>query len=168
MKTLKKVVLVLFGVPLIALGQTDFQMTPTQFDAKTQLSELEWMAGLWGGEVEGVWQEEYWLAPRGGMMVGVHRDVRSSGGVLFEFLRIEATQDGLIYYASPRGRAPATPYRLRTLESERVVFANPDHDFPQIIEYWLENNTLHARIEGPSSNGEVQSMEWTWPRLGRD
>ena len=101
-------------------------------------------------------------------MVGVHRDVSSSGRVLFEYLRIEATEEGLIYYASPRGRAPATPFRLRELEDERVIFTNPDHDFPQLIEYWREGSTLHARIEGPSTEGDSQSMEWAWPRLERD
>jgi hypothetical protein len=136
--------------------------------ANSQLSQLVWMTGLWGGEVEGVWQEEYWLAPRGGMMVGVHRDVSSSGGVLFEYIRIEATADGLIYYASPRGRAPATPFRLREIGDRRVVFANPEHDFPQVIEYWREATTLRARISGTSSGGERQAMEWSWPRLQLD
>ena len=54
MKTLKRVVLTLSVVPLIALGQVGSDMTSPQADAKTQLLELEWLAGLWGGEVEGV------------------------------------------------------------------------------------------------------------------
>ncbi len=31
-----------------------------------------------------------------------------------------------------------------------------------------DGDTLHARIEGSTSSGESQSMEWSWPRLDRD
>ena len=82
----------------------------------------------------------------------------------FEFLRIESDQDGLVYLASPRGR-PATPFRLVESAKARVVFANPQHDFPQRILYWLaEDGLLHARIEG-EQRGKPASEEWAWRRV---
>jgi hypothetical protein len=83
--------------------------------------------------------------------------------VSFEFLRIQATPEGVVYFASPRGAAP-TPFKLAELGEKRVVFENRQHDFPQRILYWLDPaGTLHARIEGPQG-GKTVSEEWVWTR----
>ena len=128
-----------------------------------QMSELGWMAGDWAADVDGLRMEEVWLEPRGGLMLGLHRDVRPTGEVMFEYLRIEATAKGIAYVASPRGRAE-TPFPLVRLEGSRAVFENLDHDFPQRIIYWLEDDVLHARVEGPE-DGRTRSIEWQWTRV---
>ena len=94
-------------------------------------------------------------------MVGMHRTVKGDRMVEFEFLRIEEQQGVPVYLAMPNGRSPATPFRLKTLERERVVFENAAHDFPQRILYWKEGAALRSRIEG-TQNGKPASMEWTW------
>ena len=43
------------------------------------------------------------------------------------------------------------------------MFANPEHDFPQRILYWLEGEVLHARIEGETAGGP-RSSEWVYTR----
>jgi hypothetical protein len=129
-----------------------------------EVDSLAWMAGTWGGAKGGVESEESWTAPRGGAMLGVHRDVRAGRMVGFEFLRIDTEKDGLTYWASPGGR-PATAFRLKESGSKRVVFENPAHDFPQRILYWLgDDGTLNARIEG-TLQGEPGSEEWSWARV---
>jgi hypothetical protein len=46
----------------------------------------------------------------------------------------------------------------------RAVFANPEHDFPDRITYWLKDDrTLCARAEG-GEPGQRQSKEWCWSR----
>jgi hypothetical protein len=131
------------------------------------LSGLAWMAGTWIGEDAGTVSEETWTSPRGGMMLGMHRDVAGGKAVSFEFLRIEATADGIVYFASPRG-APPTPFRLVENGPRRAVFANPEHDFPVRILYWLDaEGALHARVEGPGE--KPKAFEWVWrkPPPGR-
>lgn len=128
-----------------------------------KLSELAWMAGNWSGVQDGVEMEEFWQAPKGNSMLGLHRDIAKTRTVSFEFLRIEATAEGITYWASPGGR-PATPFQLVELKGKRVVFENAKHDFPQRIIYRLaDDGALHARIEG-KQGGESSSMEWTWRR----
>jgi len=124
------------------------------------LRQLAWLAGAWAGEQDGVESEESWIAPKGGLMLGVHRDLFPSGNTFFEFLRIEA-RDGEIYYmASPRGREP-TPYRLAELADSAAVFANPEHDFPKRLSYSRTGNTLLVRAEG-DENGKPRALEWRW------
>lgn len=131
------------------------------------LEDLRWLAGSWGRDTAGTREEEHWTAPRGGLMVGMHRDVTNGRAVSFEFLRIAATDSGIVYFAQPKGQ-PATPFKLKDLSDRRVVFENQANDFPQRILYWMEGATvLHARIEG-TWNGKTESADWRWRRLRLD
>ncbi|HEY7413241.1 MAG TPA: DUF6265 family protein [Vicinamibacteria bacterium] len=124
------------------------------------LDDLAWIAGTWEGTADGMAMEEHWLEPSGGTMLGLHRDVAGGRTVSFEFLRIEAGPDGVAYVAQPGGRPP-TRFALVERGKDRVVFANPAHDFPQRILYWRDAAGLHARVEG-KEKGVDQAMEWTW------
>jgi len=131
------------------------------------IERLAWLAGHWQGRNADVLMEELWLPPRGGLLLGLHRDLPEASDAFFEYLRIETRPDGLYYVASPRG-GKATAFRLTEMSARRVVFENPEHDFPQKISYWLDDagEVLHARIEGrPGGPGEEpQSAEWAWRR----
>jgi len=124
---------------------------------------LAWMAGTWTGTSGGLEMEEHWTPPKGGSLLGLHRDVANGRMVSFEFFRIEESAAGTTYWASPRG-APPTPFRMVSRADRRVVFENPQHDFPTRILYWLtEDGALHAKIEG-TRGGEPAAEEWTWRR----
>lgn len=132
-------------------------------DRKPRLEQIAWLAGGWGVESKtGGMTEEHWIAPKGGLMLGVNRSVRR-GRASFEFLRIQQTADGVVYYASPGGRKP-TPFKLTSATRTTAVFENPQHDFPQKIVYRLEKDILHAHIEG-KIGGKPRAMEWKWKRL---
>jgi hypothetical protein len=126
--------------------------------AETKLTDLAWMSGRWTGTVAGVEMEEVWLAPRAGVMPGLHRDIKG-GRASFEFMRIAESKDGLAFYAQPGGR-PVTIFPLLEATRRRVVFANPSHDFPKRIIYWLEKGKLCARVEGDGDEAE----QWCWAR----
>jgi hypothetical protein len=126
------------------------------------LAALDWLAGTWVGTARGAEIEEHWLAPKGHMMLGVHRDLFPNGDMAFEFLRIESQEGGIVYLASPSG-APATSFPLIERGDRRVVFENPQHDFPRRISYWREGDTLHARVEGPRGE-HTEAIEWTFRR----
>jgi len=140
----------------LALGGTVAAQT-------SSVDDLGWLAGCWSESSERGTVEECWMAPRGGMMIGVNRTTRTGGQTSFEVLRIADSEKGLAYHASPGGQMPPTLFPLVESSQGRVVFANPEHDFPQRILYWLDGETLHARIEG-DVDGETRSMEWTWTR----
>jgi hypothetical protein len=76
------------------------------------LDSLAWMTGSWVGASQGVVMEEHWTAPKGGSMIGIHRDVAKGRTVSFEFLRIEMQKDQIVYLSMPNGRSPATPFPL--------------------------------------------------------
>ena len=91
-----------------------------QEDRRTaDVTALGWMAGAWASEDGRV--EELWLPPKGGVMLGLHREVSAGGDVFFEYLRIEQHADAVVYQASPMGREP-TPFRSVEIGVQRVVF----------------------------------------------
>lgn len=93
-------------------------------------------------------------------MLGVHRDVAGGKAVSFEFLRIEARPEGIVFFGSPKG-APPTEFRLVQKSPGRAVFENLEHDFPVRVLYWLgSDGRLHARIEGPGK--KPRAFEWVW------
>lgn len=125
----------------------------------TSLNHLSWMAGHWGATIDGVEMEEVWLAPKNGVMIGMHRDVKGAKAS-FEFMRIAVTPDGIAFLAQPGGR-PVTPFPLLEATEKRVVFANPKHDYPQRITYALQDEKLCATVEGEGQPSE----SWCWSRL---
>lgn len=125
------------------------------------IRNLNWLSGYWASETDDTKMEEFWLRESGNLMLGLHRDRFKSGKTFFEFLRISQTDQGIIYYASPKGRE-ATEFKLKDMSNYKVTFENLDHDFPQRIIYTLKNDTtLISRIEGLIS-GEIKHREWTW------
>jgi hypothetical protein len=127
------------------------------------VASLGWLEGRWSGEKDGVFSEEVWTGVRGGALLGLHRDVKGDRAVSWEFFRVDTTKDGVVFFASPQS-APPTPFKLVETGTERVVFENKAHDFPQRILYWRDpQGALHARIEGPQGEQTV-SEEWVWTK----
>jgi hypothetical protein len=127
----------------------------------SSVTQVAWLSGCWIGAAG----EECWLPPLGGGMIGINRSpLAGEGPPAFELLRILEVKDGsLVYLASPGGRYPGTPFRAIEVSMSRVVFANPEHDFPQRITYWREGGTLHARVEAREGE-EWRGFELTWAR----
>lgn len=150
---------VLFAVALVtslAARQVEAdQPTPT-------VEDLGWLAGHWSGLDGATQMEEVWIPPKGGIMVGVHRDVFENGRFFFEYLRIEDTNDGIVYYASPVGRE-ATAFPLKVLDGASVTFENLNHDFPQRISYRVVGDSLYVQAEGVS-NDRRETRKWVWSR----
>lgn len=114
--------------------------------AQAPVDELAWMGGEWAVEENGRWTEESWTAPRGGIMLGHSRSGRGDAVREFEFLRLQAGEDGVpVYYAQPGGRPPVA-FRLVAHDGGSATFENPAHDFPQRIRYVREGDAMTATI----------------------
>jgi hypothetical protein len=146
----------------VAAGLFSAAFALTASAQPASIDRLAWMAGTWTGTTaDGIEIVEHWTDPKGGVMLGLHRDVKGGKTISFEFLRIQATPAGIVYFASPRG-APPTPFPMAEQGVERIVFANPAHDFPKRIIYRLTmDGSLNARVEG-TVKGKTTSEEWTW------
>jgi hypothetical protein len=134
--------------------------------AKPTLQDFAWLAGHWRIEQADRLIDEHWMAPAGGLMMGMARNVH--GGKLREYeftlLRQEANGD-ILYVASP-SRQTETSFKLTSLRNGEAVFENPQHDFPKKIMYTRQaDGSLLAAIEGPGRDGKPRRVEYPFKRV---
>jgi Domain of unknown function (DUF6265) len=129
------------------------------------LDALAWLAGTWeSDDPAGPRTIEHWLAPAGGTMLGVNRTTHAGQTVFFEYLRLESRTEGLALLASPLGRDPPTRFLAAESGPTWVAFENPEHDFPQRIEYRREGDRLLMRISG-HEGGAPKASAWSMHRV---
>ena len=121
------------------------------------ISDLSWISGDWQSPPGGGTQtEEHWTLPAGGSMLGMSRTVAGAKTAEFEFLRIEQRDDGIYYVAQPKGRCPATDFKLTRVTGQEAVFENPTHDFPKRIIYRrTADDALTASIDGGEGTKQI-------------
>lgn len=120
-----------------------------------------WMSGAWRASGASGTTEEVWSTADGTLMTGMHRSVREGRKTWFEFLRIEQRGESLVYLAMPGGRAPATEFAATSIEARKIVFENPQHDFPKRITYWRDGKRLCARVD----DGGAKAQQWCWEKV---
>lgn len=133
-----------------------------QAPAPAHVADLAWLSGHWEtGDADGRWTEEHWSDPRGGVMLGTSRTLNGDRLRDFEFLRIQAGEDGVpAYLAQPGGRPPVT-FHLTAHDATSATFDNPQHDFPQRIVYRRRGDTMVATISALDGSN---AMSWTYRR----
>jgi len=130
------------------------------------IEDLAWLSGLWAAGDGDQRREEHSMRPAGGVIVGMSRSQRPNKPPLVEFIRIAPGPDGrLAYHATPLGQA-TTAFTVTESATNFVVFANPEHDFPQSITYRRDGDTLTAMIEGPGPEAKPKRFAWTWRLVG--
>jgi Domain of unknown function (DUF6265) len=96
-------------------------------------------------------------------MLGMSRTLAGSRTVEFEFLRIEQREDGIYYVAQPKGRCPATDFKLTRAGAQEAVFENPQHDFPKRIIYRkTAEDSLTASIDAGEGS---KAMTFSFRRM---
>jgi len=132
-------------------------------DAATETSSLGWLAGHWCGGDPAEPVEEFWLPAKDDVMIGVSRTLKGGRTTGFEYLRIVPLNGQPTYLAQPDGR-PATSFARTGGGVDWVRFENPEHDFPQRIEYRRTRDGLHAQISGPGEGGKEMVIGFDFVR----
>jgi hypothetical protein len=127
------------------------------------IDQLAWLQGCWLQARPNGSVEELWMAPGGGVMLGLGRTIRDGRLRDFEYVRIETRQSSLAYVARPSGQAEAV-FPLKSLTDSEAVFEDLAHDFPQRVIYRrLGPDAVTGRIEG-EVNGKAHSVDFPYTR----
>lgn len=136
-----KLITALALIPALALGG--------DFDG----GDLAWLVGCWVTPDKSA--QEVWVVNNEQSLAGFGVAINGDKVGFYEVLSINQSADGTwIYTAHPSGQASASFVAVEITENT-VVFANPDHDYPQEIRYKREGNHLYATIsllEGVNPN----------------
>jgi hypothetical protein len=129
------------------------------------IADLQWMAGCWeyrGGERT---IEEQWMRPMGQVMLGTSRTTASGRTIAYEQMIIVEDSIGAVFRSIPSGQEPAEFVALE-LSDSLASFSNPDHDFPQFVEYrpGAAGDSLWARISGEIA-GVAREVHFRYGRI---
>ena len=134
------------------------------------LDDLEWIFGEWKresrrGEVYESWQR---LSDR--TVEGDSWIVSSSDGTkhALESLLLVEMAGEVFYIPKVAENEYPVPFRRTSMEPGRVVFENPNHDFPQKIIYQQDGDDgLKVTIEGPGEVEGSRQVEFLFRRVGQ-
>ena len=128
------------------------------------VESLGWFTGCWERRTPSAVIEEHWSSATGGMLIGFGKTTVRDSVREYEFLRISAIGDTLVYHAQPSRQRPAE-FRAVPPYDSVITFANPAHDFPQRVIYRRAGpDSLLARIEGTRS-GQVRGVDYSYARV---
>ena len=125
--------------------------------SKAQLSELEWILGKWQKRSSGTITNETWEKLDDTYFEGYNERVsRNSKKVLFtESLKLVKIGNAIYYIAKVEENDSPISFKLTRLDSSTAVFENPEHDFPQVIQYeLLKSGKLKATVGGIENKKE--------------
>ena len=134
-----------------------YGQAPTAADFK----KLDWLQGTWNrtNAKPGRGGNERWTKVSATAWQGVGVTLRGKDTAFIEKLQL-VTKDGNIYYVAdvPENKG-AVCFKFTAISNDGFTCENPEHDFPKMISYKKEGNTIRAVISG---NG--RSMEYLFAR----
>jgi hypothetical protein len=139
-------------------------------DSRKALAGLEWLAGCWKGKVNQREFREHWLPMAGGMMVGAGHTVLQDTTEDYDYLRLEARDDGVYYVNLPSGQKE-TAFKLTGTAADdkegaqSFTFTNATDTFPKRIVYRRgSEGWLYASIEG-TIDGKERKVTYPMRRV---
>ena len=135
--------------------------------ANDPLKSLTWLSGQWVGNDGPTRNEQHFMKPGDGVMLGMRRSMSPRRGADTEFMRIVAEPNGsIVYYGQPMGISTVVGYKLVESGDNMAVFASNEVAYPQRITFNRYGNNVVVAFEGPDGNGGTRSFRWTWKRAG--
>jgi len=131
---------------------------------ESSIDQLGWLAGCLEMRSGGRVVEENRMAPRHGSMLGMGRTTTSKGLVEFELTLIREKQGKIVFEAMPSGQ-PKAVFTAIAVGADSVVFAAPEHEYPQIVGYRRRGaDSVIAWIDG-KVDGTRRLVEFPYRRV---
>jgi hypothetical protein len=133
------------------------------------LAPLAWLEGCWKGTVNQREFREQWLPLRGGMLIGAGQSVLRGKMQDYEYLRLEARDDGGVLFSQFGGDLKVSSFRLAgtTTDGKDTIFTftNLVESYPAKLSYRRGvGGWLYETIEGPL-NGSDKTVIYPLRRI---
>jgi Domain of unknown function (DUF6265) len=137
---------------------------PAHPTGSLSVAQLSWMAGCMELRSGDRLVEEHRMEVRAGSMLGMARTTSSKGLVEYELTLIQEKAGKIIFEARPSGQ-PAAVFTATTVGRDSVIFAAPEHDFPQVVGYRRSGrDSVLAWVSG-TQGGKAQRIEFPYRRV---
>jgi hypothetical protein len=132
--------------------------------ATTDIAAVSWLTGCLELRTPTRLVEEQRMTAHAGTMLGMGRTSNARGLAEYELTLIKQDGARLLYQAHPSGQ-PATTFVASVANGDSVVFAAPEHDFPQRVGYRrVGRDSVLAWIDG-TMRGAQRRIEFPYRRV---
>lgn len=140
--------------------------------AALQLEDLGWLAGTWKSPAaeNGPRSEETWSEPAAGAMMGAFRAYSDQRVIIYEFLLLEQTPNGIVmqlrHFRPGLASVEDEPIRLALQDStpSQLVFVNQSSDTPRRIVYAREGSERLAVTIESTRDGQPETFTLNFER----
>ena len=131
---------------------------PLAAQAPASADAAAWLSGCWVMRRGTAIVEEQWMAPAGGVMLGMGRTVKAGVVQDYELMIIRARDGRVDYEAHPMQQAAST-FTATVVSDTLLQFENPQHDFPRVVSYRRQGaDSMVARIAASPAPGGKQVL----------
>ncbi|PZR26469.1 MAG: hypothetical protein DI535_14460 [Citrobacter freundii] len=126
------------------------------------LSAAEWLLGKWENQTQRGKMVEEWSKLNDSTFAGRSYVITATDSIALESILLKKERNDLYYIPTVKGQNNDQPvkFKLKSSDTNSLVFENPAHDFPQKISYTLESErSLLAEISG-MMNGQQRSRKF--------
>jgi len=126
------------------------------------LTQIQWLLGQW--QTEDGEMREHWHRSSDSTFTGVG-DLRKDGHWQNQETLLIAAMDKAIYYiAKPKSNPKPVVFTLTACSNSLARFQNPEHDFPNNIEYRLVAPNK-VTVDVSDNRGKGFTLEYIKPKL---
>lgn len=131
------------------------------------IKQAGWLLGSWTDSSEFGKATEIWRKQNDSTLAAESFIVAGKDTVFYESVQLQQRMGQTDYIVSVKdqnGAAPV-PFTLTLSDSSRLIFENPQHDFPSRITYTkITNDSLYAEISGVK-NGKERKEGFPFKRV---
>ncbi|OPC45202.1 DUF6265 family protein [Elizabethkingia anophelis] len=131
------------------------------------IDKAMWLIGTWENKTSRGSVYESWKKINGNELSGKSYAVKGADTIIFETVQLKQEGNNLYYIPTVRNQNDGKPvsFKAYTITDYKMVFGNPEHDFPQSVSYTKVNaDSLVAEISGVK-NGNVRHQTFPMIRL---
>ena len=132
-----------------------------------KIEQANWLVGTWFSKSGERSNYERWNKSNDSTYVGRSYSIQHGDTVSAESVTLVQQGEAITYIPIVQGQNNNMPvmFTLVSSDSNKLIFENPAHDFPQIITYWrVPPDSLVAEISG-MINGEHHAQKFPMRRV---
>lgn len=151
----------------VILTAVNLTLTSSVCQGQTQnvIPRLDWLVGKWQ-LIHNSNSYEEWIRTSSSELQGKSYAIKDSDTIVNETIKISQLQTDYWYIPSVTDQNDGQPvyFKLVVHTDTSLLFNNPNHDFPQIIQYnYHAPDTLKASISG-KENGLTKTINFIFLR----
>lgn len=122
-----------------------------------QANHYQWLVGYWSTQGQKTQINEVWQQLSADTFEGTGSTIKDGKNVAQESLRLLSMNGELFYLAKVKHNPLPIAFKLTQCSDHQVRFDNPDHDFPDQIEYRLISAS-ELQVDVRDNNGKGFSL----------